>query len=70
MPSTMLGDRVKAVCVYQVKRMVGGIGNVLFSTHSQTLNGHGQVVTSCEPLGHVITPRGPSRGKQKIGDEK
>ena len=24
---------------YQVKRVIGGIGNVLFLTHSQTLNG-------------------------------
>ena len=65
----MLGDRVKAICVYQVKRMVGGIGNELFSTFSQTSNGHDQVVTSYEPLEHAITPRGPSRGKQKISDE-
>ena len=41
----MLGDRVKAICVYQGKRRVGGIGIVLFWTHSQTLNGHDPVVT-------------------------
>ncbi len=60
----MLGDRVKAICVYQAKRMIGGIGNVLFWTHSQTLNG--PVVTSFEPLVQVITPRGPFLVSRKL----
>ena len=32
------------------KRMIYGIGNVLFRTCSQTLNGHDPVVTLGEPL--------------------
>ena len=40
------------VCVVCVLRCVcfSGIGNVLFSTCSQTFNGQDQVVASCEPL--------------------
>ena len=36
----------------RLKRMIGGLGNVLFSTCSQTLN----------VLEHVMTLRGPSHG--------
>ena len=41
--------------VQQVKRMIGGIGNVLFSTNSQTLNWQDQVATFGGPLVHVRT---------------
>ena len=49
--------------------MIGGLGNMFFWTYSQTENGKDPVVTFVEPLVQVITPRGPSHGKQKIGDE-
>ena len=55
----MLGDRVKAICVHQVKRVIHGFGNVLFWTYSQTFNGHNPVVTSFELVVQVIRPRGP-----------
>ena len=45
--------------LHQVQRMIGGIGNMLFSTCSQTLNGKDPRVSFGEPLGHVITLRGP-----------
>ena len=32
-------DKNGAQQLHQVKRMIGGFGNVLFSTFSQTLNG-------------------------------
>ena len=41
------------------KRLICGIGNVLFSTFSQTSNAHDYVVTRGEPLEQVITLRGP-----------
>ncbi len=44
--------------LHQVKRMIRGIGRVLFSTYSQTWNLQDPVVTFGEPLGHVITPCG------------
>ena len=37
---------------------IGGIGNVLFSTYSQTENGEDPLVSFGEPLNHVITIRG------------
>ena len=50
--------------------MIRGIGNVLlFSTCSQTSNGHDHVVSPGEPLKQVITPRGPISVSLKIGDE-
>ena len=36
--------------LYQGKRMIGGIGHVLFSTCSQTDNGEDPLVTFGEPL--------------------
>ena len=45
--------------ILRKKRMIRGIGNVLFSTCSQTSNGHDHVVSPGEPLEQVITPRGP-----------
>ena len=39
--------------------MIGGIGNVLFSTYAQTSHGKDPVLTSGEPLEQVITLRGP-----------
>ena len=38
--------------------MIGGIGNVLLSTYSQTENGEDPLVFFGEPLNHVITIRG------------
>ena len=35
---------------FQVERMIGGIGHVLFSTCSQTDNGEDPLVTFGEPL--------------------
>ena len=46
--------------------MIYGIGNVLFSTFSQTLNGQDLLVTSGEPLEQVTTPRGPFLVSAKI----
>ena len=36
--------------LHEVKRMIGGLGNVLFSTCSQTLNGKEPRVSFGEPL--------------------
>ena len=41
--------------LHQVARMIKGIGNVLFSTHSKTLNGQDQVVTLGESPVQVRT---------------
>ena len=48
--------------------MIGGIGNVLFSTYSQTLNGLRSSGYFGEPLGQVITLRGPFL-VSRTGDE-
>ena len=53
----------------QARRMIIGLKNVFFWTYSQPENGKDPVVTFVEPLVQVKTPRGPSHGKQKIGDE-
>ena len=45
--------------ILRKKRLICGIGNVLFSTFSQTSNAHDYVVTRGEPLEQVITLRGP-----------
>ena len=45
--------------ILRKKRMIRGIGNVLFSNFSQTSNGQDPVVSPGEPLEQVITPRGP-----------
>ena len=37
---------------------------MLFFTYSETSNGQEHLVASCDPLAQVITPRGPSHGKQ------
>ena len=44
--------------LYQVKRMIGGIGDMLFSIHSQTENGKDPLVSSVDLWGQVITQRG------------
>ena len=44
--------------LYQEKGMIGGIGNVLFSTYSQTLKWVRSKGFFGEPLKHVITVRG------------
>ena len=44
--------------LYQAQRMLGGIGNVLLSTYSQTENGEDPLVFLGEPLKHLITIRG------------
>ena len=36
--------------LHQIQRMIGGIGDMLFSTYSQTLNGQDSKVASGEPL--------------------
>ena len=38
--------------------MIGGIGNVLLSTYSQSENGEDPLVFFGEPLNHVITMHG------------
>ena len=50
--------------LYQARRMIRGLGHVFFWTYSPTENGKDPVVTFVEPLVQVITPRGPSHGKQ------
>ena len=42
------------------RNRTGGIGNMLFSTCSQTENGSDSTVTFGEPMGDVITPGGHS----------
>ena len=49
--------------------MIGGIGNVLFSTYAQTSNGQDPVLTSGDPLQQAITPRGPLSVSIKNGDQ-
>ena len=46
--------------------MIYGIGNVLFSTYSQTLNGQDPVLASGETLEHVETLRGPILVNRKL----
>ena len=42
----------------QAQRMIGGIGNLLLSTYSQTESGEGPLFSFGEPLNHVIPIRG------------
>ena len=49
---------------YHVKRMIGGIGNMLFLTDSQAHKLERSKGFFCEPLKHVITKRGQNSGKQ------
>ena len=44
--------------LYQVKRMIGGIGNMLFSIYSQTKNGYHPRGSLVNLWGQVITVRG------------
>ena len=60
--------------LHQVRRMIRGIGNILFSTYSRTSNGQDPVVTWVNLWGKVITPCGPflvsrtaMRGEPYIG---
>ena len=48
--------------------MIRGIGDVLFSTYSQTLHGKDPVVTLVNLWGKWITPRGPFL-VSRTGDE-
>ena len=48
----------------QGKRMIGGIGHVLFSTYSQTYKWERSKGFFGEPLKHVISLRGQIFGKQ------
>ena len=52
--------------LYQAMRMIAGIGNVLFSTCSQTSNEQDLRVSFGEPLKHVITLRGPFIVSRKL----
>ena len=56
---------VLCVCVERCVCVFSGVGNVLFSTCSQTLNGHDQVVAS----GASDNSAWAILGKRKIGDE-
>ena len=44
--------------LYQAKRMIGGIGDVLLSTYSQTESGKDPRVSLVDLWGQVMTPRG------------
>ena len=44
-------DKNGARQLHQVKRMIGGLGNVLFAIYSQTLNGKDPRVSFGEPVG-------------------
>ena len=50
--------------LYQVKRMIGGIGDVLFSIFSQTWIWERSKGFFCEPLGHLINHTWANFGKQ------
>ena len=55
--------------LYQARRMIGGIENMLFSTYLKLENGKDPVVTLVNLSGQVITLRGPILVSRKIGDE-
>ena len=52
--------------LYQTRRMLGGIGNVLFSTLFSNFKWVRSSVTFGEPLMHVITLRGPFMASRKL----
>ena len=49
-PSAVSLTTAETEQVYQGKRMIGGIGHVLLSTYSQTVNGEDPLVSFGEPL--------------------
>ena len=57
-PSAVSLRIVETEQFYQVKRMIGGIGNVFLSTYSQTGNGYDPLVSLVDLWGQVMTIRG------------
>ena len=54
--------------LYQVKRMIGGIGDMLFSIYSQMWGWDRSKSFFGEPLKHVITIRGQNLVSRTDGD--
>ena len=64
-PSAVLFRIAETEQLYQAQRMIGGIGNVLLSTYSQTENGVRSIGSFGGPLGASGDPTWANFGKQK-----